>query len=335
LILPSARATSSSRPSPFDFDIQAQTFPSLCLLLLPYPPTLFSTAPFVTPTSFPIDTPGPAHLDCLQLKLQTIIHRWKWEALAAAQRASYPNPFSAAANLGEEHDFLSRTAQQHEDIATKHLELAYAQWTNASNEQRTKQWQLELARAFVSEQEKRKEADERVERVQHEANQLQAQVEMLSRCQWPREMALWPPERVPVGKGVVKELRMELNKHSSEGDSSGGEAGRWDFERLVGKWKKVVKEDRSRRTGVWAVQQRPPDMHETPPLPSSQQMPPQIGALDARTADMQGIIRGSAMNGEEPRRRSGRTHLATSLADQDDAVRQFNDVLMMNGNGKG
>jgi hypothetical protein len=331
----SARAASPTRASPFDFDIHAQTFPSLCLLLLPSPPSLFSTAPFGTPNSFPIDTPGPAHFECLHLKLQTVIHRWKWDALSAAQRASYPNPFSTAANLGEEHEFLSRAAQQHEDIATKHLKLAYAQWMNASDEQRTKQWQLELVRAFVNEQEKLKEAEERMERVQQEANQLQAQVEMLSRCQWPREMALWPPERVPIGNKVVKELRMELKKHNSEGESSGGgsggEAGRWDFERLVGRWKRVVKEDKSRRMGMSAVHQRPRDMHETP----QQQGPPQMVALDGHGGEMQGISRGGAPNGEEPRGRSGRMRLATSMADQDEGVSEFNDALMMNGNGKG
>ena len=215
---------------------------------------------------------------------------------------------------------------------------------SVSEEQRTKQWQLELARAFVSEQQKRKEADERVERVQEEATQLQAQVEMLSRCQWPREMALWPPERVPVGSKVMKELRLELKKNNasnaSYGDEDGsdtwGEGARWNFERLVGKWKRVVKEDKARRTGVLAVQQRLPDVYETAPLlPPPRQITPQMAALDSHASAMQDIQRGGAANGEEPRRRSGRTHLMTNKTEQDDAVREFNDALMINGSGKG
>jgi hypothetical protein len=238
---------------------------------------------------------------------------------------------------------LSRTAQQHEDIATKHLELAYTQWMSVSEEQRTKQWQLELARAFVNEQEKRKEAEERVERVQEEAAQLQAQVEMLSRCQWPREMALWPPERVPVGNKVMKELRLELKKNNTsntgygdeDGSDSRGEGARWNFERLVGKWKNVVKEDKARRTGALAVQQRPPDVLETAPLPSPRRVTPQIATLGSHTSEMQGIQKGGAVNGEEPRRRSARTHLVTNKTEQDNAVRESNDALMMNGSGKG
>jgi hypothetical protein len=280
------------------------------------------------------------------LKLQTIIHRWKWDALGAAQRASYPNPVSTAANLSEQHEFLSRAAQQHEDTATRHLELAYTQWMSASEEQRTKQWQLELARAFVSEQEKRKEAEERVERVQEEATQLQAQVEMLSRCQWPREMALWPPERVPVGSKVMKELRLEWKKNNASnasyanyadesGSESRDEGARWNFERLVGKWKRIVKEDKARRTGGPTVQQRLPDAHETAPLPPSQPIAPQTAASDSHVSEMQGIQRGGAANGEEPRRRSGRTHLVTSKTGQGDAAKEFDDTLMMNGSGKG
>ena len=283
-------------------------------------------------------------LEALHRRLQSFIHRWKWDALGAAQRASYPNPFSTAANLGEEHDFLSRSAQQYEEMATKHLELSYAQWTGiGGDEQRAKQWQLELARAFVSEQEKRREAEERVERVQQEASQLQSQVEMLSRCQWPREMALWPPERVPVGNGVVRELRWELRKNNDNDNSSEGAAGRapgeaarWDFDKLLGKWKRVVREDKSRRTGPMGVQQRPPDGHETaPPTPlqqQQQQIPSQVAGSDA--SKVHGIRRGGAVNGEEPKRRSARMHGATSIADQDDADQEFNNALRMNGDGK-
>ena len=283
------------------------------------------------------------HLEALHRRLQSVIHRWKWDALAAAQRASYPNPFSTAANLGEEHDFLSRSAQQYEEMAIKHLELSYAQWTGAGgDDHRARQWQLELARAFAGEQEKRCEAEERMERVQQEASQLQSQVEMLSRCQWPREMALWPPERVPVGNGVVRELRWELrknNSNSSEGAAGGaqGDAARWDFEKLVGKWKRVVREDKSRRTGPLGMQQRPPDAHETaPPTPPQQQqqeMQSQVVGLD--TSEMHGIRRGGAVTGEEPRRRSARMHAMTNIAGRDDAAGEFNDALMMNGDPKG
>jgi len=134
----------------------------------------------------------------------------------------------------------------------------------------------------------------------------------------------------------MKELRLELKKNNTsnasygdEGGSDGrGEGAGWNFERLVAKWKRVVKEDKARRTGVLAVQQRLPDVHETAPLPPLQQITPQMAALDSHASAMQDIQRGGAANSEEPRRRSGRTHLVTNKTAQDDA-------LMMNGSGKG
>lgn len=202
----------------------------------------------------------------------------------------------------------------------------------ASEEQRSRQWQLELTRAFVGEQEKRKEAEQKAERVAHEAEQLQAQVEMLSRCQWPREMALWPPERVPIGDQVLRELRMELKKHGTEAEGAGsaGEPGRWDFERLVAKWKKVVKEDKHRQTGVLAVHQRPTDTQETLPQRTSSQ----TAAKQGHGGETQGTRMPGAVKSEEPRRRSVRTHMVTSVGNQDGAVREFSDSSTMNGTGQ-
>jgi hypothetical protein len=190
-----------------------------------------------------------------------------------------------------------------------------------SDEQRRRQWQLELARALVSEQQKRKEADEQMARVAQEAGQLQAQVEMLSRCQWPREMALWPPDRVPIGDKVAKELWLERRKAGAEGEDSVGGAGRWDFDRLVGKWKRVVKNDKSRKMGALAVPPRPTDLHETPP---------QTTAADGHAGQMQGVRRG----GTSAAARSARTLMMTSMAEEGDMIREFKDAVMANGDGK-
>ena len=259
------------------------------------------------------------------MKCQSLIQSWKWNALGAIQRAS-SSYSSNSANLADEHELLSRTAQQYEETATKHLELAYAQWTAADDRQRQAQWQLELARAFVKEQEKRKEVEGRLERVQQEASQLQAQVEMLSRCQWPREMALWPPERVPIGKETVQELRYGSGVQKSSTEEG---QGRWDFDRLVGKWKKIIREDKSRMLGVLAAQMKGPlpDLDKAS-APST----PQIPQPDMPVGLQKGMMNGNS--GTEPRRRSGRTQLVTNMADQDDAAREFNEALKQrNGNG--
>lgn len=196
----------------------------------------------------------------------------------------------------------------------------------------------------MKEQNERKKAEERLERVQQEANQLQSQVEMLSKCQWPREMALWPPERVPIGENTVKEMRYEIKKKIDESGGGGeGNVVRWDFERLLGKWKKIIREDKNRTLGVMAVQTASMNATNTESFaPSSWPNPslptPQPSTQETHSTSSQGknMKAKSTMNGNGPgvehRRRSGRTQLVTSMADQDDVVREFNGSLGI-GNG--
>ena len=177
-------------------------------------------------------------------------------------------------------------------------------------------WHIELLRAFQSQKDKATEMEERMDELAQERNQLKQQVEYLSRCQWPREMALWPPDRLTYGKKMREEIRLvnlqrpagavlrasgagasgagsgpaSMSRAKSEGagpeDVAGGAAGgyggaggglgaeatdddednpnmvtenvntrgdKWDLDKLVGKWKAYVKEDRLRRA-PWATQ---------------------------------------------------------------------------------
>jgi hypothetical protein len=145
-------------------------------------------------------------------------------------------------------------------------------------------WHVELMRAFQEQKDKTSRIAEDMERLQQEANQLQQQVEYLSKCQWPREMALWPPERKTWSKAMTGELRLiNLLKNSKAGDEIGGEddddrlgpgrgenvntmqpGDKWDFEKLVGKWKQRVKEDRHKR-GLYGVM---PEKEDRTPITS-------------------------------------------------------------------
>ena len=270
-VLDSLRAATkhaSPKPSPFTFDVQSQTFPSLCLKILPSPATLFQTSPFSTPQSIPINPPGPDQVAPLRQKLTSTIDYWKWQALRLAQPTT--------SNIAEEADFLTRSAVQWTESSLAHLEACYQNWMAHPIDIRNLLWQVELLRAYTSEQQKVQEMEERLERLQQETNQLQQQVEYLSRCQWPREMALWPPERRTFGAGMREELRlMNLSKmppgsmRPEEMISEPVEnvntrvADRWDFEKLVSKWKAHVREDRNRR-----MPQSQQSMEGGPPTPA-------------------------------------------------------------------
>ncbi|KAI2935622.1 hypothetical protein CBS147321_8903 [Aspergillus niger] len=236
-------ATSRMRPrlSPFDFDIQAQTFPSLCLQLLPPPPSLFATSPFPSPSSFPLQPPGVEHLDIVRQALRAKIDQWQSDQRTAE---SNNNSQSGRPSLGLDSNMISRSAQQHEDLSLRHLELAFKHWASLPTDARRDAWQLEITRAFAREMEKRKSLDDQLARVQQEANQLRAQVERLGSCQWPREFAIFPPDTLPLPRDVARELDAKESQISPT-------ASRWDYDNVVAKWKRVVMHDRGMgRVGI-------------------------------------------------------------------------------------
>ncbi|KAL4784329.1 amidase signature domain-containing protein [Aspergillus varians] len=238
------RRTSRTRPriSPFEFDIQAQTFPSLCLQLLSPPPTLFAANPFPSSSSFPLDPPGPEHHAI-----------WQSDQLSSE---STNNSLPGKSSLGMDSGTIQRNAQQHEELSLRHLELAEA-------------WQLEIMRAFAREAEKRKSLDDQLARVQQEANQLRSQVEKLGSCQWPREFALFPPESLPLPRDVAREL------DAKESQISPGSA-RWDYENMVAKWKRVVMHDKTMgrvRMGASPIPDEPVSANSTDAKPRTMQPP--------------------------------------------------------------
>ena len=216
------------RASPFDFEIQQQTFPSLCLQLLPPPPSLFATHPFASPSSFPLQAPGIEHLEIVRQALRSKVSQWQSEQVSA-------DP-TQTRQLGTEHIF--RTAQQHEEIGLRHLDLAFSHWNSLPLETRRDAWQLEITRAFSREAEKRKSVDEQLARVQQEANQLRIQVDRLGACQWPREFALFPPDTLPLSRDVAREIDAKEGLMTPE-------SARWDYDNVVTKWKRVVMQNKS------------------------------------------------------------------------------------------
>ncbi|KAL4922816.1 amidase signature domain-containing protein [Aspergillus aurantiobrunneus] len=265
-------ATSRTRPriSPFEFDIQVQTFPSLCLQLLPSPPTLFAANPFPSSSSFPLDPPGHDHHSVLRQAIRVKIEQWQSDQLSAE---ATNNSLPGRSSLGMDSGAIQRNAQQHEELSLRHLELAFKHWVSLPYESRKDAWQLEIMRAFAREAEKRKSLDDQLARVQQEANQLRSQVEKLGSCQWPREFALFPPETLPLPRDVAREL------DSKESQISPGSA-RWDYENVVAKWKRVIMHDRTMgRVGIPAspLPDEPASANSADTKPRA--MPPPSSAL--------------------------------------------------------
>lgn len=228
------------RLSPFEFDVQAQTFPSLCLQLLPPPPSLFATNPFPSSSSFPLQPPGAEYLDLVRQALRSKVAQWQADQTGADSTL----PPHARHGNGADTSLIYRSAQQHEDMSLRHMDLAFNHWNSLPHETRRDAWQLEITRAFAREAEKRKSSDNQLARVQQEANQLRAQVERLGSCQWPREFALFPPDTLPLPRQVARELDTQDSYISPD-------STRWDYDNIVAKWRRVVMHDKGMgRVGV-------------------------------------------------------------------------------------
>ncbi|OKL61074.1 hypothetical protein UA08_03476 [Talaromyces atroroseus] len=238
-----ATTISRARLSPFDFDVQSESYPALVLKLLPPPPALFATHPFATPTSFPMEPPGVSQVEVVRHALRAHIEQWRNGQLAAADTGNSGG--RSKNNQVNDPSVINRTAQQHDEISSRHLDLAYQNWMVLPADVKKDAWQLELTRAFVRESEKRKDLEGQLTRVQQEANQLRAQVERLGSCQWPREFALFPPDMLPLSRDAARELDALDSSTANAGSS------RWDYDNIVAKWKRVVMHDKSMgRVGV-------------------------------------------------------------------------------------
>lgn len=320
----SASKRATPLPQAFPFDLSAQTFPSLCLLLLPAPPTIFQPSPFPTSGTVPLKPPGPEQLQALRAKIRATLDQWKWDALAHIQRHSSQ---SGQTNVGEEAERLSQTANRQTEEALRHLETSFQWFMSISPEQQYSLWSVELLRAYKSEQEKLKEANDKITRISQEALQLQQQIDYLSRCQWPREMALWPPERNTFSSAVEKELQkvdpalssslavvnsygMPLMTHTLGGTGD----DKWDFDKIVNKWKRHVREDKARRGGSGNM---PPPLTENHGGDSGT---PTSATLRKSTSDVSGLHNGHAHNStsasDSPNVRNGVYNLGLNINDR-------------------
>ncbi|KAI9835881.1 MAG: hypothetical protein M1819_001779 [Sarea resinae] len=247
-VLGSVKAASAqvNSPSPFDFNPLTLTFPALCLRCLSAPSTLFSTQPFATNLSWPLEPPGQGQYETLRYHFQDRFHQWRIQRAASAERERRGSP----AFLNGNHQFLygqddnqnEQQQQEHieEDKVIRHLADAFGHWKSISDKQKHEYWRLETLRAFARAEEKRKETQSVLEMTQQEVEHLKEQVDRLNRCQQPREFLIQPPTTIPLLKNTAKELNV----------IPGADFRGWDYDRLVAKWKAVIQDNRRSSSGM-------------------------------------------------------------------------------------
>ncbi|KAL9625065.1 MAG: hypothetical protein Q9160_000794 [Pyrenula sp. 1 TL-2023] len=243
----SASVRTAPKPSPFDFNFEEETFPSLCMRLLPPPASIFSLRPFPTAKSLSIEPPDKNQYDPLRASALSIITRWKADHLSNLNTMS-----QSARHTSSDAADIESTARQRTEIAINSIEIAHLNWTKLNSTQRNYDWLLALLQAFARERSEREQTAERLKCLQEEANQLQTQVETLSKCQWPREFALCPPSRGVVGSSIGTDGVRELyNNFPKQANTAGaGVPSLWDYDDLVDKWRRVIRQESARPNGT-------------------------------------------------------------------------------------
>ena len=152
-----------------DVDFLSQSFPGLCLAILPAPSTLFSPTPFATADSWTLSPPGQRQFEA--------INRRVIEQVASKRNGVLEN-------------FKDSLVFRH----SAHVQGAWEHWQCMSESDKASAWQLELCRAYARATDTRHALHFELEAAQTRIRHLEADYDRLSRCQLPREYLMHPTE---------------------------------------------------------------------------------------------------------------------------------------------
>ncbi|KAI9666182.1 MAG: hypothetical protein M1821_004117 [Bathelium mastoideum] len=249
----------------FDFNPYSLSFPALCLRILPAPPTLFSATPFAHTESWTVDPPGQEQFDSLIQAIHDIIRQKR------APPLRMPNDCQIEQLL--ENDPEARKILDH-------VQNAYNHWKSLSGHHHAEAWSLETLRAYSRVRDIAAETAASLDQAHQQIEYLRAENDKLSRCQQPREFILNPPSLLPISADAAKAL-------SASAAANGESAMTWDFDRLMEKWRRIVRDSRrgmeAQRTFVESPNtSQPPTpfgQPQQPPPPSPQHQQPQVQGL--------------------------------------------------------
>ena len=206
----------------FDFNPFSMSFPALCLRILPAPPTLFSATPFAHAESWTLGPPGEEQFNSLIQAIHDLIRQKR------ASHTQLPNDCSVQQIL--ENDPEARRTLDH-------VQNAYNHWKSLSKAQHSEAWTLETLRAFSRVHDDAAETAASLDQARKEIEHLRHENDKLSRCQQPREFTLHPPTLLPISSEAAKVL-------STNNASPRESAALWDFDRLMEKWRRIIRESR-------------------------------------------------------------------------------------------
>ncbi|RYC55737.1 hypothetical protein CHU98_g10465 [Xylaria longipes] len=196
---------------PFDFEPLALDFPALTLQCLQAPPTLFSSTPHPTSTSWSIQPPGQKQYEALQMYFRDEFHKWRVACATAttisAEDLTYPpSETNFPRDMRESVKRAEKAAALLEKQVHEHLQSTYHVWEQLSPQRRTELWGLELARSVGRRQKELEKLKETQYAIKQENANLKTQIEQLNSLQQPREFRIVPPATLPIEETFMNYL---------------------------------------------------------------------------------------------------------------------------------
>ena len=222
----------------FDFNPFEHTFPSLCLLILEPPPTLYTPTPFPTFNSWSISPPSDAQFEALcQLIREKIMSLKK-------QRAHDPYSSHGAAARGSEQYGLPYISNEHVDQERliRHVSDSYENWKQLDVANRAEIWQLEILRSLARVQNERRKAQTELELVRQELRQSRVEFSTRESGRVSKEN---PILHTPAALSLTMSDDAEALINCLEIDNL-----EWNYDRLVEKWRHIAKAKREARASV-------------------------------------------------------------------------------------
>ncbi|KAI0168995.1 hypothetical protein GGR52DRAFT_500942 [Hypoxylon sp. FL1284] len=258
---------------PFDFDPLSLDFPALTLQCLQAPPTLFSSTPHPTSTSWSIQPPAQKQYEALKMYFQEEFKRWRvtcaMATTATNEDLTYPPSYAhAPRDLRENVKRAEEAAGALEAQVNEHLQSTYHVWEQLPAQRRTELWGLELARSVGRRQKEVEQLKEAQHATKQENGNLKTQIDQLNRLQQPREFRILPPATIPIEKSLLHYVQ-ELGTKGARSIGLNADDRHVDLDTIVSRaierWKTVIVSSK----GPGMAAQRPLDQMTPMPTPTS------------------------------------------------------------------
>ena len=252
---------------PFDFDPLSLDFPALTIQCLQAPPTLFSSTPHPTSTSWSIQPPAQKQYEALRGFFQEEFRKWKitcaTATTATVEDLTYPPsdnhfPQDVQENVRKAEQAASALERQ----VDEHLQSTYHVWEQLSPQRKSELWGLELARGVGRRQKEVGKLKDTNRLLKQECAHLKQQIEHLNRLQSPREFRIMAPATIPVDENLMA-YWADLVSKGHQGVGLNVEDRHLDLNtivsRAVERWKSVITSARGNgMTGQRSLDQTTP-----------------------------------------------------------------------------